>query len=1081
MKYCLHLFLTLFLTTSSVFAQEVILQDDFAMGWSSHFAISSSTQSSAIFTNQMVMLTGGYGTTWVGNGDATTAQNAWYDNNLSKAWLSGYVDASNYSSVELQVTFRQTASSSVKHSWFRILVNGHTQTALSGEKNFNPVTKSNDVFRTVVYNLNHVAGDDFVLSMQTSCKHVSLDATYIDEVRILYNNVESPKSLPYVQHFDSLHIPSSWYGWSDTLSLGWQFGNHPSQGIPPHGNYFAAINYASDTAQAVNSMNSPLFNFENLGSVSLSFDAFADHPFSVLLSADSGQTWTDTVATVLNTPAWSTQVVDLSSFAGQNYVRLGFANFDPNDAASVVAIDNFSLMGVVTTNFDLALSQVVNPTASPQFSVNEEVTIRIKNNSANAVSNFQVGMIVNDGFAYFDTITDAIMPSDSLDFTFANTVDMSVPGNYTIQSWVSKAYDANTANDTLVATLVSSYPTISSYPYLQSFESENFWVSGGQNSSWEWGIPNNSFIASAPSGQKAWVTNLSGTYNTFEVSWVRSPVFDFTNLNTPYLSFDLLFDCESFEDGACFQYSTDEGQTWTSLGSQGDTPNWYNSTFIAGLATQGTFHGWSQTPYTNWVQAEYDIAFLAGSTGVRFRFLFASTFNPNSREGFAFDDFRIYDIQGHDIGISALLSPTGDCAMTNAEPVVVEITNYGLNDVSGFEISYQLNNGIPVSEYVNDTIETNSSFTYVFNNTIDLSTLGVKKLFLSLSDTGDQASFNDTLTTRLNLIQSLGLPYYENFETTSLPSHWSLSQAPGSDGWLFGNNNSSTYFPVPPHGYYASSNDDTCYCDMSEDMLISPAFDLSLYGQVSLSFEAFLTGYNGSTGSVLASTDCGYTWTNIYFVPGNSQVWQNLSIDLSAYAGLNSVKIAFLHNDNGGWSAGFAIDNVYVTGTTLSQVQDITLKSGWGLMSSYINPPEPSIDSVFSPVVNNLVILKNSTGQVYWPAFGLNIIGNYDVHQGYQYKMSQTDTLHLVGPGMVPETTPFDIPQGWSIIAYLRNNPGVATSMMASVSSEIAIMKNGVGQVYWPAFGLNAIGDMEPGKGYQIKMLNGVVFSYPAN
>ena len=34
------------------------------------------------------------------------------------------------------------------------------------------------------------------------------------------------------------------------------------------------------------------------------------------------------------------------------------------------------------------------------------------------------------------------------------------------------------------------------------------------------------------------------------------------------------------------------------------------------------------------------------------------------------------------------------------------------------------------------------------------------------------------------------------------------------------------------------------------------------------------------------------------------------------------------------------------------------------------------------------------------------------------------------------------------------------------------ILKNSVGDVYWPEFGLNSIGNMSPGEGYQIKLEN---------
>jgi len=54
-------------------------------------------------------------------------------------------------------------------------------------------------------------------------------------------------------------------------------------------------------------------------------------------------------------------------------------------------------------------------------------------------------------------------------------------------------------------------------------------------------------------------------------------------------------------------------------------------------------------------------------------------------------------------------------------------------------------------------------------------------------------------------------------------------------------------------------------------------------------------------------------------------------------------------------------------------------------------------------------------------------------------------------------------------------------TIMNSISSDIVIVKDGAGNVYWPAFGVNNIGNMKPGEGYQIKMKAPRTLTYPAN
>ena len=45
-------------------------------------------------------------------------------------------------------------------------------------------------------------------------------------------------------------------------------------------------------------------------------------------------------------------------------------------------------------------------------------------------------------------------------------------------------------------------------------------------------------------------------------------------------------------------------------------------------------------------------------------------------------------------------------------------------------------------------------------------------------------------------------------------------------------------------------------------------------------------------------------------------------------------------------------------------------------MSTYIIPVYPEVDSVFSAINSITTIVKDGSGGVYWPSFGVNMIGN---------------------------------------------------------------------------------------------------------
>ena len=66
-------------------------------------------------------------------------------------------------------------------------------------------------------------------------------------------------------------------------------------------------------------------------------------------------------------------------------------------------------------------------------------------------------------------------------------------------------------------------------------------------------------------------------------------------------------------------------------------------------------------------------------------------------------------------------------------------------------------------------------------------------------------------------------------------------------------------------------------------------------------------------------------------------------------------------------------------------------------------------------------------------------------------------------------------------MGYLHTEPSDLVSMMSTMNtSNLIIMKDSWGNVYWPQFELNNIEkNMSPGRGYQIKLAGSWEFSYP--
>ena len=169
--------------------------------------------------------------------------------------------------------------------------------------------------------------------------------------------------------------------------------------------------------------------------------------------------------------------------------------------------------------------------------------------------------------------------------------------------------------------------------------------------------------------------------------------------------------------------------------------------------------------------------------------------------------------------------------------------------------------------------------------------------------------------------------------------------------------------------------------------------------------------------------------------------------------------------------------------------QLIVLPSGWSAFSTYIDPFIPDIAEVLNLIEDSVLLVKDGNGIVYWPAYNVNAIGNIQLGEGFQIKMSTGGPYDLViyGLAAVPEIVPINLPAGWSLIGYLRQTPINITEALTTIlappytNGNLIIVKNWQGNIFWPYFGVNNIGTMNPGEAYQLKLTNPAVIYYPAN
>ncbi|MFN4285268.1 MAG: S8 family serine peptidase [Lacibacter sp.] len=143
----------------------------------------------------------------------------------------------------------------------------------------------------------------------------------------------------------------------------------------------------------------------------------------------------------------------------------------------------------------------------------------------------------------------------------------------------------------------------------------------------------------------------------------------------------------------------------------------------------------------------------------------------------------------NDLKIDTLLAPgsgrqfTGS-ALSNSTTVRVRIKNLDNAATTGsYLVSYQINNGTPVTETVTTGIAAGSTLDYAFNTTADFSATGVYTIAVWVKHPADQQPDNDTLTFTIRHAANapLTLPHTETFEQTGADeytnSFFALNQA----------------------------------------------------------------------------------------------------------------------------------------------------------------------------------------------------------------------------------------------------------------------------------------------------------------
>jgi len=160
--------------------------------------------------------------------------------------------------------------------------------------------------------------------------------------------------------------------------------------------------------------------------------------------------------------------------------------------------------------------------------------------------------------------------------------------------------------------------------------------------------------------------------------------------------------------------------------------------------------------------------------------------------------------------------------------------------------------------------------------------------------------------------------------------------------------------------------------------------------------------------------------------------------------------------------------------------QSIDFNSGWSMVSTHISPSNTDFASLTAPIIESMIIAKDNLGAAYLPNWDFNGIGNWEDGQGYLVKMTTNELLVIEGTQLIPEENPISINQGWNTIAYLPLEPIDAEIVFSELTenNNLVIAKDYIGNAFLPEWEFNGIGDLEIGKGYQLKVNFSSILQY---
>lgn len=521
------------------------------------------------------------------------------------------------------------------------------------------------------------------------------------------------------------------------------------------------------------------------------------------------------------------------------------------------------------------------------------------------------------------TLGTAFKMNSEMTIPFDVSVDLSAAGLHSYEASVSYDQDTVTTNNSTISAVYSG--AVNQFPYYQDFDTTpGGWYSKSilTNQKFIWQPFPKSFRDTK--SKYMWGSVNYAKSETMAINadfTLQSPLFDFTNVASPYVEFDMIYLFYKGYDGLIVEYSEDN-QNWKKVTDIKYPETVHYNNLVTGPWFTGVDNNFAKEPFAIHLNE------LAGKKGA-IRFRVVTDNYANNFIGAFIDNVRVTNA-GYDLEVLEAKLDAGSCVVNNDNvKVKAKITNNFKTTGEQVNVAVKILDN-QKNEVFSKTEKVSLAFTkfrdtisYTIPN-INLKSIGSNTVTVSVFPddvTKESKPQNNSLTFTYDNwnnedMKVSVLPYTMDFEDVTKYKGWRTFENKNGTGWKHGINTDleSPGWNIKDHTHFMASNDDKCNCDSSNDMLISPTFDLTNYKEAHLTFDGFGDGTGISDGFVKVSTDGGQNWETVFKMPYINN-WTEYRVNLTAYAGKPCVLVAFQYTDNGLFAYGFAVDNIQIKDT----------------------------------------------------------------------------------------------------------------------------------------------------------------------